>query len=269
MPFAGGDAGWVLCTRLRPFHFLWRTQPFLQIVAGAVGTNADVEWRQNGNVRRHALKPCEVWLLPAGIEHTVRWHKAAPAIICLLTAPCADELTGANPIPAGVHTLQDLINREVALGLIWEDLSDDGLKPCRHRLIAGMAWASYVLRAVRKLEIPVITAADERWSDVRQRLDAHFLAHLSDAFSLAGAARAVGISRWHLAAMFKARTGMTPRYYFNRLRVLRAKELLQAGHMVKEVMHALGSRNASKFRQMFRRHLKRDPGWFRPQPRAP
>lgn len=267
MLFVTGEAGWVYCGPLRPCHLPWRIQPFLQIVVGGPGTHAAAEWLESGTVREHALKPGDVWLMPAGTRHQIRWQEAARVLVCVFQTAWVDGITAGDELMSGVYPLQALVNRELALGFLYDDLFDEHPKRPYHRLAAATALAAYLLRAVGTPEIQSPTQADLRWTEARQRLDAFLVSHLSDPFSLDRAARAVGMSRWHLSATFRARTTMTVRYYFNRLRVLRAKELLQTGYTVSDVMETLGFVDPWKFRQTFRQHLKCDPAHFRPQNR--
>jgi transcriptional regulator GlxA family with amidase domain len=67
-------------------------------------------------------------------------------------------------------------------------------------------------------------------------------------------ARAVNLSIWRLSHLFKDATGMAPKQYLGRLRMERAKELLETTFLsVKEVKNRVGVNDDSHFVRDFKK----------------
>jgi transcriptional regulator GlxA family with amidase domain len=76
--------------------------------------------------------------------------------------------------------------------------------------------------------------------------------------------RAVNLSTAHLARLFRRETGMSPGSFGRRLRLERARRLLQTSFMtVKEVMAASGWNDPSHFSREFKRQHGQSPLAFR------
>jgi transcriptional regulator GlxA family with amidase domain len=90
--------------------------------------------------------------------------------------------------------------------------------------------------------------------------------HMRDgrAVSLAAMARAAGLERRTLLRRFANATGMTPIEYCRRVRVARARELLEGGHTSqKQIAESLGYKNVASFARVFRNALGVAPGAYR------
>jgi AraC family transcriptional regulator len=83
---------------------------------------------------------------------------------------------------------------------------------------------------------------------------------LSETVSLADVASAVGLTRMHFAAQFKAAVGLSPHEYHLRRRVERAQEmLLKANMSVVDVALAVGFRTQQHFTSIFTRFVGQPP----------
>ena len=82
---------------------------------------------------------------------------------------------------------------------------------------------------------------------------AYMLEHLDQPLQVATLAARACVSPSHFFVLFKRRTGCPPIDYFIRLRMRRARELLEAGSLhVKEVAAALGYEDPFYFSRMFK-----------------
>lgn len=87
--------------------------------------------------------------------------------------------------------------------------------------------------------------------------------HIGERISLADLARAAGVSRFHFARQFRRRTGESPMEFLLRLRIDRAKTLLEPGDArVVDVAAALGFADQSHFTRTFRRVVGVPPSVF-------
>lgn len=83
-------------------------------------------------------------------------------------------------------------------------------------------------------------------------------------FKLSEMARSVNLSPWWLCRLFKEETGITPDRYQQRLRMEKAKELLEGSFLsVKEVMTAVGFIDESHFVRKFKKTYSLTPGRYR------
>jgi len=82
--------------------------------------------------------------------------------------------------------------------------------------------------------------------------------------TLADVAKAVGLSRSGLATRFKELVGDTPMNYLTNWRMLKAREILQAGNVpLLEVAEQVGYTSESAFSRAFKREHGQSPGAFR------
>lgn len=94
----------------------------------------------------------------------------------------------------------------------------------------------------------------------------YFSEHLEQDPTLAEVCHAVGCGRAALQQAFRARTGLSPREYFVRLKAERAGALLAQGHAPGEVAGMLGYSSVSYFSQVFRALTGRTPTAYRKDP---
>jgi two-component system, response regulator YesN len=78
--------------------------------------------------------------------------------------------------------------------------------------------------------------------------------------SLDNIAQVVNLSTWHLSHLFKVETGEPPIQYLKRLRMQKAKELLETTFLsVKEISGKVGLMDESHFVRNFKKKYGRSP----------
>ncbi len=88
-----------------------------------------------------------------------------------------------------------------------------------------------------------------------------------DNLSLAGLARELGMSKYHLSRRFKEATGVTFRGYVLRTRLERAKVLLSRSQdSITEVAHVVGFGDLPRFDKLFKRYTGLTPSAYRARP---
>ena len=100
-------------------------------------------------------------------------------------------------------------------------------------------------------------------------LKAQAWVHMRDGrgVSLAALAMAAGLERRTLLRRFARATGMTPIEYCRRVRIARARELLEGGDLSqKEIAQSLGYRDVASFARAFRKAVGSAPGAYRKRP---
>jgi transcriptional regulator GlxA family with amidase domain len=100
----------------------------------------------------------------------------------------------------------------------------------------------------------------------RAVLKAQEWVHMRDgqSVSLAALATAAGLERRTLLRRFASATGMTPIQYSRRVRLARARELLEGGELSqKEIAQSLGYSDVASFARVFRKDIGETPGAYR------
>jgi AraC family transcriptional regulator len=98
---------------------------------------------------------------------------------------------------------------------------------------------------------------------LKRALD-YIQANLGSEIHLEDLARAVGLSPFHFAKLFKLSTGSTPHQYVLQRRLERATELLRSAELsLSEVALECGFADQSHFANVFRRFMGVTPSQFR------
>ncbi|MEI8146343.1 MAG: AraC family transcriptional regulator [Alphaproteobacteria bacterium] len=88
--------------------------------------------------------------------------------------------------------------------------------------------------------------------------------HLNEDVSLVELAELAGLSQFHLCRAFKQATGLPPHRYQIKLRVERAKELLEASHLpISEIALAVGYDDQGQLARLFRKEAGTTPSQYR------
>jgi len=99
---------------------------------------------------------------------------------------------------------------------------------------------------------------------LRRRLVDYIEQHLDQTLSLGELAQLAALSEYHFARMFRASFGLPPHRYVLQRRLLRARELLQHGHLaLGEIALSCGFASASHFSNRFREAFGAAPGLLR------
>lgn len=270
-PLARGDGVWVYFDHQEPNYWPEHQHDCVQITLVFDGANSEVAWRgHDGRRILRRVHPGEVLILPPSISQELRWREEADLIILFVEKETARELAGFTLDSPSIRPLGDYLNREPAVGLLCDALRAEPAQSQgpqhRHTGVLGTALASLILRAHFAPERAETKKGPSRLRrEDRTRVEQYVADHLSEAFSLTAVARAARMSRSHFCRTFKAETGLTPREYFNRCRVLRAKELIATGrYTLTQVMHELGFSELGHFTRVFRKYLHVPPRWFLP-----
>jgi len=265
-----GTGVWVYCEHQKPNFWPSHAHDLVQITIGFAGADYDASWiGSDGRKVTRPINADQVWILPAGVEQEVHWRQAADLIILFAESSAVQSFCGQVPVHPSVRPVRDYSDREPAIGILCDDLRRQ-MRQVRfdsdlHVGAVGTCLASFVARThfasgVARAPHSGMKAAD------RARVEQHILAHLNEPFSLDALAQAARMSRSHFCRRFKAETGFKPREYFNRCRILRAKEMLATGGFnLSEVAFKLGFSELGHFTRVFRRVLHAPPRTFLPR----
>ena len=270
-PLVEGDGVWIYCGWQRPNSWLEHHHATLMIVCVLAGGDCRATSRPaNGRIAHHRIPAGHVWIVPAGLVRKMSWLEPVELVVLYAEAQRGRDFCGHPVIDPSVERLGHYSQKEPAIGSLCESLRDhsrigQSSDHC-HIGVSGTALASFILRAH--------FAPQRRWKQnglrLReadfQKVELHIEEHLHVPFSLPVLARAAGLSPGHFCRLFKATTGFRPRDYYNRRRVLRAKERIETGkYTVSEVAYDFGIYDLGHFGRLFRKVLNASPRAFLPR----
>ncbi len=97
-----------------------------------------------------------------------------------------------------------------------------------------------------------------RMVDAKLFIDRHYL----DPINIDCIASEACLSKFHFLRLFRQMYGITPHQYVTRLRIGKARELLQAGATISDTCYTLGFSSLSSFNKLFRQHLGVSPSGY-------
>lgn len=265
-----GDGVWVYCDRQKPNFWPRHTHGLVQITIGFEGADYGASWTgADGRRVSQQVKSDQIWILPAAVEQEVHWRQTADLIVLYAETAAIRGFCGQLPLSPSIRPIREYTNREPAIGMLCDDLRRRARQIKfdheRHIGTVGASLASFVVRAHFAPSIVRASPAPMRAAD-RARVERYIAEHLNEPFSLTTLAKVARMSRSHFCRVFKAETGFKPRDYFNRCRILRAKEILATGrYNFTEVAYQLGFSEVGHFTRVFKKVLHAPPRTFLPR----
>jgi AraC-like DNA-binding protein len=189
-----------------------------------------------------------VWM-PAGMEHEIETSGFVAMRTLYLDATLSDRFPSQCIVVSVSPLLRELILHACRIGVL------DGANVEHARLIAVLVDQMHVLPTVAfQLPLPQDPRA--------QRAARTILSAPGDENSIDDICRLAGASRRTLERLFFSETGMTIGMWRQQARVLRALQLLGAGHNVTSVGLDVGYSGTSAFVAMFKKAIGTTPGAY-------
>ena len=226
----------------------------------------------------YMLRSGDAVFVPPGLTH----HAVkAPGMACRYSALVfsLEWLSGYSREVGNLYVNTLLNHRREAIRLFRSLNQADGemLGFLSHfRTYADLQIQSYELRLLGEVMICVQEiygkvareAGDhEKWDSarigVRRSID-YMMMHYSETITLEALVKSSGYSESHFCHRFKTVTGYTPFAYLNRIRVIKAAELLvSTPGKITEIAGNCGFENISYFNRVFRKQMGKTPGKYR------
>ncbi|WP_255581968.1 AraC family transcriptional regulator [Cupriavidus sp. AU9028] len=236
------------------------------ILAMRLAGHAALEQRRLGKIHRSLVVPGNLGLHPRHVES--RWSWDRPGSIVVSRIPQSLLIEAAEVVlrqPGEQHVLCNCFGvrdafAETVLFTLAREIQLDA-HPAQ-RLIAESLSCALAAHLVYRFNVRHANAcASVKGLHPRalgRVLD--FLHESTGAVSLQDMADIAQVSRFHFARMFKLSTGETAMAYLERIRLLRARELLLSGeYSVASIAAQLGFADQSHFGRRFRRYFGCSP----------
>ncbi|EIP99289.1 DNA-binding domain-containing protein, AraC-type [Opitutaceae bacterium TAV1] len=210
-----------------------------------------------------------VWIIPSGTPHALNWKRESALVVLYIEMDRAKKTSIVSNNKIRIESLRHHELVEPLIGALGHRLRQF----CRQRPDADERDHAAVLGAALAHELLAAQGRSVRRerglrrmdSSTLLRLKAYIEEHLADDLPPILLARVAAMSRSRFFEAFRQETGLTPRSYINRLRVLHARGLLQTGrYTVAEAAYASGFCDQSGIDRHFRKMLNASPRSFLP-----
>lgn len=199
------------------------------------------------------------------------WQSGHRAIFVTLNASVVASAaleTGMRP-PSGSDRPASIVTSDPVCTHLLQVLAEEASVPmyaAQTLLVESVASALAVRLIAQFAAMPdaaVAPVAGELTTLRFARVQDYIERHLGEAISLEDLARVAGVSRFHFARQFRARTGESPMGYLLRMRVERAKARLRDSRArVIDIAAELGFADQSHFARAFRRLVGMQPSAY-------
>lgn len=226
------------------------------------------ETRVGGQIVPVRYRPGEVRLVPAGRTAEFRWFGDVQLYIFgfqpWFFERVAAELGGSATLPPEAHEAKFAADHPVCalIRLLERELD---LPPGSSEVAEGLARA-IVVNLLREFHLLPAKKPADLAPPVAVLRAVELMRHrLTEALPLDELAQAAGMSPFHFARQFKAATGYPPHEYLIRLRIDRARELLEKHGRtltMAAIAHDCGFADQSHLARHFKRVLGVTPGVF-------
>ena len=250
--------------RLKPNFWPVHSHSSVQVVIFLNDADCGVAWHSPGgeSVQRR-IGGNEVWILPPGHPHEVRFDRDAGLVVLYLELAWASEVAPDAVVAASVLPLSDYVFRDPLIGelvLAFSDECSHATVASRHHIAAlGAALGARLLRA-QVYPRPGSHGPACLTREALARVEGFIAEHLHEKLSLAVLAREGRFSPDHFSRLFRGSTGLSPERYLLQTRLIRARELLRTGdYTVSEVAHRVGFCDHSHLTTQFKRKFGAPP----------
>jgi len=232
-----------------------------------LGAPSDVEWCINGEVHQRRSLANQIGLIPAGVPFSCRSSSETSCLALAIEPRFVDGMaldlsgTGWVELVARVGVTDPLVS-----GIVIALRAEASAGEAASRLYGESLSSALAVHLAKEYSASPGALAEPKGGLTRHQLRTamdYFHTHLGESISLANVATAVGISPFHFARRFRRSTGIPPHRYLIRLRVQRARELLQRGHAsLAEVAVQVGFYDQSHLATHFKSAFGVTPGGF-------
>ncbi|MSU60263.1 MAG: AraC family transcriptional regulator [Pedosphaera sp.] len=205
-----------------------------------------VTWREpRGKLVRRRIVAGQVWILPPGWRHTVRWCANAQVIALYVETTSVQKYFPKLVAEAAVTSLCQCVALQPEIAGFCAELRRLGAveSPAAHWHIAGIGTqlAAAIMGAQTRLNtrgasIPVGLA-----DRIVEKVKVHLAGNIKEKVPHGELARALGVSGRHFRRLFQRATGKSLQEFARFARTKNAKKLLQSGgYTVKQAADAAG-----------------------------
>lgn len=239
------------------------------ILAMRLAGHACLEQRRLGKIHRSLVVPGNLGLHPRGVESRWSWDRPGSIVMARIPQSMLAEAADAKIRQARAdHTLCNCfgVRDDVAEAIMFALAAEvQAIAHPAQLMIAESLSCALAAHLVRRFNARPARASPLAGGlhplALSRVLD--YLHETSEMVTLQQLADVANVSRFHFARMFKRSMGETPMAYFERVRLLRAREMLLSGEYPLALIASLaGFADQSHFTRRFKRQFGCTPGAF-------
>ncbi len=242
----------------------------VQILIALESARCDFIWRKScGDRCSRPIGGGELVILAPRIPHAKHWHHEASLILLYLTVSW---LRRVEPHPVKgvtVESLRELTLRDPLIGSLTNEIRQSciPLHEARrgHAAALGHCLAARIIHGMRQCHSTRRTVVRKLSSETMQRIAHHVHLRIAERIPPSSLAKEACLSPSHFSVLFKATAGMTCEQYIMRVRLARAKELIESGaYTVGQVAHLTGFSDHSHLSLRFAERFGAPPKAYLP-----
>ena len=213
----------------------------------------------------------QVWILPPGVMHSIRWRRKAGLIVIHVASSWVERAVAVVSTvsvvdPLAAYTLRDPLIGGLVGGFT-ELCSSSQSQNAAHVLAVAGLLAIRVLRANGEglAQAQIGECSTILGPETKARVVSFIEGRLTEQITIPALAHEARLSISHFTTVFKATTGLTPEQYILRSRLWRARALIETGtRTIGEIAHATGFADHSHLTVQFKRMFGSPPKAFYP-----
>lgn len=215
------------------------------------------------NDRGHILRPNDTVFVNSDVLHAIE-SEAGAEYLAISIDPCFFE---ENQLPLDQFNIQEYIQETETMTRLWQavysiQLDEKHIFRVPHYRCAVLALLIELFDSYREKK-DAQGRMKEKYRDVKAAIT-YIEDNFTKPLSLDEISKNVGISKYHLARLFKECTNRTMVEFLVICRVEFAQTLLRSTELpIKEVAFSAGFENAPYFSKVFRRHTNHTPMEYR------
>ena len=242
---------------------------YTQHIIGITGRGhpMDSEHRFDGELQTHYCQPGEVLFIPAQINYSSNWEKAAEFSLIGFFPKFFEQIINESIQIKRVELIPRIGISDGFIQQIGIAIKADVEAGYPAGRIFGESLATglviHLIKHYSAWQVKSESAGGLTRYEL-EKIEDYVSAHLNQNISLSEMAGVINLSQYHFCRLFKQSTGITPHQYLTQCRINRAKELLSKTKLtITEIAFEIGFSNHSSFTRLFRKYVGVTPSLFR------
>lgn len=271
---AAGPGVSIYCEKQGPHSWEEHHHEAAQILIPLESAHCEFLWREPcGTKRSRTIGNGDLLMLAPRIRHAKQWFNKASIIILYLSDNWLSQFGPHRIEGVAVKSIRELTLRDPLIGALTNEIRQSCIplldERRGHAAALGYCLAARVMHGMRQCSSSERAVVRKLSAETMQRIALHVHARIAERIPMATLAKEARLSPSHFGVLFKATTGMTCEQYVMRVRLARAKELIESGaYTVGQVAHMTGFSDHSHLSLRFVEHFGSPPKSYLPSVRT-
>lgn len=272
--FADGPGVSIYCEQQCPNSWEEHHHDATQILIALKSAHCDFSWKEAcGTKRSRTIGHGDLLMMAPRIRHAKHWYNDAGIIILYLSENWLCQFEPYKFEGVIIESLREFTLRDPLIGGLTNEICKSCI-PLRderrgHAAALGNCLAARVMQGMHQCRSNEQAVVRKLSAETMQRVAHHVQARIAERIPIQGLAKEARLSPSHFSVLFKATTGITCEQYIVRVRLGRAKELIESGaYTVGQVAHMTGFSDHSHLSLRFVEYFGAPPKAYLPKVRT-